>query len=229
MNALRLIVRPTAVLDTCFVRGWYEHRNDTQYQRMFSDRTRALKVEPYYTQEQEEKDLELPTRLWQPVFCDVLEAFESNGYSTVLRISGPAYPQHILRVYQHVTDRHSQHRFFIPELKYLEGGPGYIYGQAAMEYNSRLVRKMLQDTEIDFDEIAMYGVIVPEELAAKYLTLYMYTNEAVAEAIEESLMVYRTVGHFAGLTIITDKMELHDVVDRLTRGLEAKAVIEERP
>jgi hypothetical protein len=158
----------------------------------------------------------------------VLEAFQSKGYSTILCISGPAWPEHILRVYQYVTDQDSEHRFFIPELKYLEGGPGYIYGQAAMEYNSRLVRKMLQDTGIDFDQIAMHGAIVPEELTAKYLTLYMYSNEAVMAAIEESLMVYRTMGHFAGLTIITDKIELHEIVDRLRRALEGKAVIEEK-
>jgi len=211
MDKQKVIVRPSAVLDTCFVGGWYDERNNPAYQSMFSDSTCAVKVEPQCTQEELDVDLTAPTKKWQLLFCDVLEAFEKDGYSTILRISAPAWPDCILRVYQYVTDDDSEHRFWIPELRYLEGGPGYIYGEAAMEYNSRLV---------------LYGAIVPAQLAAKYLTMYMYKNEAALEAIKESLMIFCTIGHFTGLSIITDKIESKEIVDRVRHALEGKADIE---
>lgn len=222
-----VIIKEVEILKTNFVGTWYENRENPKYQNMFSNKIHAFMITPYCSKDELKLDEYIPTKKWRPMFCDILESLPSPNNKIALRISAPIWPDHLLRVYQHITDEDSEHRFYIPEVKYLEGGPGYVHGEAAMEYNKRCVRKMISDKKIDFEsQIGMYGAIVPDELIVKYLTINMHNNETALKAIEESLLIFRTIGHFEGLTIITDKLTLADICSKLKKALAGKGIIQ---
>lgn len=212
------------ILETGFIGTWFKDRENPEFKKMFSDKTKAFRIQPFYGKMDWKKREDVGVIKLRPIFCDLLEVLKKFfNCEIAIRIDGPVWPNHILKVYQYITEEDAEHRFHIFDAAYLKKGPGYIHSEIAMEYISKYVRSMIADKEIEFDHMmGIAGFFVSDELVGKYLTTDYFNNEAVLKAIEESSAIFCTFSHFEGINMITDKLEFEGLVNCLRTSFKVK-------
>lgn len=228
MEAIEL--KEVPILETNFIGSWIKNHDNPKFKKLFSGKTKAFFIQPLYTEEEKkilEKDWSFGATKFRPIFCDLIEILKKLfNCEIALRINGPVQSKHLLRVYQYITgdwQEDCEHRFYIPEVKYLDKGPGYVHKEVSMEYVLKYVRRMMDDKEIEFaEQMGIAGFMVDDKLVAKYLTIDYFKNEAVLKAIEETYALFRTFSHFEGLYIISNKLQFDELANCLRSAFEVR-------
>ncbi|MCL5036124.1 MAG: hypothetical protein M1269_03300 [Chloroflexi bacterium] len=225
-----LRIRPMEPWETHIMYGKKEDIKHLDFQKIFPRETKAFSIAvPYYEKDGQRYDYMAAGRvlsfMWKSVFCDVLEALQEPNTQIVLRINGELYPKELLRVYRYLTDEGKEHRYFIREAANLERGPGYLWGEVGMEYDPELIRKMLADKDILFDQVMFFkGVVTEDKLVPKYLTISPFLKvEDTIVALEETTAIFGTFQGFDSMYIMSAKLDWEEYFNRLKKSLEGRA------